>query len=60
MADDRDERLDVLAEDGNFTGETKIPAEVHRDGDWHCTFHLWIVRERRYVLLQRRSGSKDL
>ncbi len=60
MADDRDERLDVLAEDGNPTGETKIRAEVHRDGDWHRTFHLWIVKEGRYVLLQRRSGSKDL
>ena len=55
-----EERLDVLNEQGVPTGEVKARALVHRDGDWHRSFHLWIVREGRYVLLQRRSKEKDL
>lgn len=54
------ELLDVLDEAGQPTGLRKSRAEVHRDGDWHRSFHLWIVRERRYVLVQRRSRSKSL
>ena len=55
-----DEFLDVLTEEGLPTGRTKRRTEVHRDGDWHRSFHLWIVKEGRYVLLQRRSQAKDL
>lgn len=62
MADtaDTDEWLEVLGESGEPTGVRKRRAEVHRDGDWHRSFHLWLVREGRYVLLQRRSSLKDL
>ena len=55
-----DEFLDVLTEEGLPTGRTKRRAEVHQDGDWHRSFHLWIVKEGRYVLLQQRSQAKDL
>ncbi|HEX7003257.1 MAG TPA: NUDIX domain-containing protein [Trueperaceae bacterium] len=56
----RDELLDVLDESGEKTGVTKPRSEVHSDGDWHRVFHLWIVREDGYLVLQRRSGQKDL
>ncbi len=55
-----DEFLDVLTEEGVPTGRSKRRADVHRDGDWHRSFHLWIVKEERYVLFQRRSQRKDL
>lgn len=55
-----DEFLDVLTQDGLPTGQSKRRAEVHRDGDWHRSFHLWVVKEGRYVLFQRRGGTKDL
>ena len=55
-----DEFLDVLTQGGLPTGESKRRAEVHRDGDWHRSFHLWVVKEGRYVLFQRRSSLKDL
>lgn len=55
-----DEFLDVLTQDGLPTGQSKRRVEVHRDGDWHRSFHLWIVKEGRYVLFQRRSERKDL
>lgn len=54
------ELLDVLDEQGERTGETKPRWQVHRDGDWHRSFHLWVVREDDLVLFQRRAPGKDL
>lgn len=61
--DPADELFDVVDEDGIPTGETKRRADVHRDGDWHRAFHLWLAAygddgESR-VLFQRRSSGKD-
>lgn len=54
------ERLDVLNAAGLPTGETKARDAVHRDGDLHRTFHLWLLKDGRSVLLQRRALGKDL
>lgn len=54
-----EELFDILDANGEPTGETKLRAEVHKDGDWHRSFHLWIVRDD-YVLFQRRAKTKDL
>jgi isopentenyldiphosphate isomerase len=60
MYTDPDELFDVLDEFGLPTGETKARALVHKDGDWHRSFHLWIIKDGNHVLLQRRSHKKDL
>lgn len=60
MTDDAGEVLDLLDEHGGPTGEVKRRADVHRDGDWHRAFHLWVMHPDGYVLLQRRSRTKDL
>jgi hypothetical protein len=52
-----DELLDVLDEEGRPVG-VKTRGEVHRDGDWHAAFHLWVVQPGG-VLLQRRALTKD-
>lgn len=54
------ELLDVLTPDGIPTGEVRPRDEVHREGLWHRSFHLWIVKEGRYILFQRRANTKDL
>jgi isopentenyldiphosphate isomerase len=51
-----DELLDVVDDRGSHVG-TKRRADVHRDGDWHLAFHLWVVRADG-VLLQRRAATK--
>jgi len=51
-----DEILDVFDEHGGHLG-TKRRADVHRDGDWHLAFHLWVVAPAG-VLLQRRARGK--
>jgi isopentenyldiphosphate isomerase len=55
MADD--ELLDVFDDRGWHAG-VKRRGDVHRDGDWHLAFHLWVVRPDG-VLFQRRASTKD-
>lgn len=61
--DPADELFDVVDQDGIPTGGTKRRADVHRDGDWHRAFHLWMVARGDdgvpRVLFQRRSSGKD-
>ena len=52
--------LEVLDEAGQATGARKARAAIHRDGDWHRAFHLWVVHPDGHVLLQRRAPQKDL
>jgi isopentenyldiphosphate isomerase len=51
-----EELLEVFDEDGRRRG-AKRRGDVHRDGDWHLAFHLWVVSPDG-VLLQRRSATK--
>lgn len=63
VTDPADELFDVLTENGDETGVVKRRADVHRDGDWHRAFHLWVVtgsgNDQARVLFQRRSSGKD-
>ena len=49
------EYLEVLDEHGNLIGNKKLREEIHRDGDWHKTVHIWIMNENKEFLVQRRS-----
>lgn len=53
------EYFDILDENGNKTGKTKLRSDVHRDGDWHKAVHIWILNDNGDVLLQRRCATKD-
>lgn len=53
------EKIDVLDNKGNKTGEVKLKSEAHRDGDWHKAVHVWIVNSKGEILLQLRSKDKD-
>lgn len=52
------EYFDILDENGAPTGQKKPRDEVHRDGDWHPSVHIWIVRNSK-ILLQRRRRDKE-
>ncbi|MBB1522943.1 MAG: NUDIX domain-containing protein [Clostridiales bacterium] len=54
-----EEFLDVLDEYGNLTGKTKLRTLVHRDGDWHRSVHIFIINDKKEILLQRRAANKD-
>lgn len=56
------ELFDILTPEGERTGGTKPRREVHRDGDWHGSVHIWVLRGRfdgAEVLMQKRASSKD-
>jgi isopentenyl-diphosphate delta-isomerase type 1 len=52
------EMIDILDSQGTKTGATKPASEVHTDGDWHRTVHVWILNSKHQLLLQRRSPTK--
>lgn len=53
------EIFDVLDENGDKTGKTKLRTEVHRDGDWHKSVFVWIINSDKKILMQKRSAQKD-
>ncbi len=53
-----EEFLDVLTPDGKQTGTARPRDEIHRDGTWHASVHIWIL-DGDEVLLQKRSADKE-
>ena len=53
------EYFDVLDKNGNPTEKTKLASEVHRDGDWHKTVHVWIVNSKGELLVQKRAPNVE-
>ena len=52
------EKIDVLDEKGNITGEVRFKDDVHREGLWHRAVHVWFVNSKGELLLQHRSKLK--
>lgn len=62
LAQDPDERFDIVDAHGTLLGHSKRRADVHRDGDWHRAIHVWIYGidpSAPFLTLQRRGGNKD-
>ena len=53
------ELIDVLDENGIFTGEVLPRDEVHKRGLWHRAIVVAIINEKNEVLLQQRSFNKE-
>lgn len=54
-----DERIEVVNPDGSPTGVIRSRREIHRDGNWHRTVHVWVRNSAGELLLQKRSASKE-
>lgn len=55
-----EEHFDVLNEQGQHTGQHKLRALVHRDGNWHRAVHIWVVHPQlKQLLIQLRAPDKD-
>ena len=63
LAQDPAEPFDVVLADGTSTGRTKTRADVHRDGDWHRSVHVWVAgvdpTAGPFLIAQRRGLAKD-
>ncbi|MFC1505151.1 NUDIX domain-containing protein [Thermodesulfobacteriota bacterium] len=53
------ELIDILTSDGATTGVTKARSQVHVDGDWHRTVHVWVMNSQQELLLQKRAAAKE-
>jgi isopentenyldiphosphate isomerase len=51
------EMVDVLNNDGTPTGQRVSKKEVHEKGWWHRTVHVWIVNNRKEILMQITSKN---
>jgi RimJ/RimL family protein N-acetyltransferase/isopentenyldiphosphate isomerase len=61
-AQDPDEPFDIMTPQGTPTGRTKPRWQVHRDGDWHRSTHVWICgieNGAAHLDVQRRGLEKD-
>src|SRR5579862_1982864 len=56
---DEPEMFDLYDADGRSLGRSKAREEVHRDGDWHRSAHVWIYTGEGCLLFQRRAHDKD-
>lgn len=52
------EYIDIFDENNNPTGEIKEKAQAHEDGNFHRTAHIWIMNDKKELLLQKRSATK--
>jgi len=54
-----DELVDILDEDGNFTGTSVMKSEAHSRGLYHPTIHVWLYNKQGQILIQQRAKDKD-
>ena len=54
------ELLDVLDENGNYTGKSEERQAVHNDGLWHIHVGVWIMNKKGELLFQKRSMKKKV
>ena len=55
-----DELIDIYNEHNESLNTQKMKSEAHRSGFWHRSSHIWIFNNRSEILLQLRSGIKDI
>lgn len=55
-----EEKIDVLNELGEFTGEVATRNECHEKGLWHRAVYAFVIDKRGNVLLQKRSSNKKM
>lgn len=51
----QEELFDILDATGEKTGEVRTREDAHRLGLLHRTVHVWVINDKKEVLLQKRS-----
>jgi len=52
------EYIDIFDENNNPTGIIKEKEQAHLEGNFHRSAHIWIINNKKEMLLQRRSPNK--
>ncbi len=59
LKNQKNELLDVLNENGIFTGRVATRGEVHQKGLWHRAIIVALINDDNKVLIQQRSQKKE-
>lgn len=54
-----DEFVDILDENGNYTGNSILKSEAHQKGLFHPTIHVWCYSKFGKILIQQRGANKE-
>lgn len=54
-----DEIVDLLDENGKVIG-TQSKKEAHKTGTWHKAVHIYLINDKKELLLQQRTANKDI
>ena len=54
-----DEIIEIWNENGVPTGKTATKSEIHRNGWFHPTVHIWFYTADGLILLQKRAAEKE-
>ncbi len=54
------ELLDVLDENGNYTGQVEERKVIHEKGLWHIHVGVWIMNKKGELLFQQRTMQKKI
>jgi len=55
-----DELIDILDEQGNYTGKTALKSVAHKNGLYHQCVHVWFYTDTQKLLLQKRASVKKV
>lgn len=55
-----DEWIDIVDANGKPTGQSALKSEIHKNGWYHNTIHLWLYTKNGEILLQQRSHKKAI
>ncbi|MDG1040107.1 MAG: NUDIX domain-containing protein [Polaribacter sp.] len=55
-----DELIDILTSEGKPTGKTALKSEVHKNGWFHATVHVWLYTVDKKIVLQKRALTKKV
>lgn len=55
---ENEEYIDILNADGSPTGKTCLKSEIHMQGHYHNTAHVWFYNSNAEILLAQRGASK--
>ena len=53
-----DELVDILNEDGSYTGRQEMKSVAHKKGLFHPTIHVWLYTRNGQLLIQKRGKNK--
>lgn len=53
-----EEYIDIVTKDGKPTGRSAPKSEIHSEGHYHHTIHVWLYTKTGEILLSQRSACK--